>query len=131
MEDNPSRKERRERVREEDRSFEELKSEKRKYTRTTLHGNVDFMTCDATLLHESANIENVSQFGILFKTKRSPQVGSIIALHLDPEQVSAIVHINELFREENGDILGRIVRVEVSKESDEYDVAVNLFRKGF
>ncbi len=78
MNDEPSRKERRERVREDERQFEQLKNEKRKFTRTHVAGHVNFITCDLKLLRDSADIENVSQHGALFRTKTAPQVGDVL-----------------------------------------------------
>jgi hypothetical protein len=131
MDNTPSRKERRERIRASDRAFEELRAEKRKYTRTQIKGKVDFITCDVCLLKERAIIENVSQFGALFRTKIKPRVGDVLALRFDFDQLFEIVNIDELVRETNGDILANVVRVADHGNNGEYDIAVNFFKKGF
>jgi hypothetical protein len=131
MDNTPSRKERRERIRASDRDFEELRAEKRRYTRTQLQGQVDFITCDVRLLKERAVIENVSQFGALFRTKIKPRIGDVLALKFNFDQLFEVVDITELVRETNGDILANVVRVEDQGNNGEYDIAVNFFKKGF
>ena len=128
MNDQPSRKERRERVREDERQFEQLKNEKRKFTRTHVTGHVNFITCDLKLLRESADIENVSQRGALFRTKNPPQIGDVLELKFDREQLDQVIDVRGLVSEQNGDILAKVVRVD--KNNNEYDVAINFFKKG-
>ena len=127
----PSRKERRERIRDRDRNFEELRAEKRKYTRTHLQGQVNFVTCDIRMLRERGDIENVSQFGALFKSKIRPRIGDILALKFNFDQLLEVVDINELVRENSGDILATVVRVEEHGSDSDFDIAVNFFKKGF
>ncbi|MBN1493918.1 MAG: hypothetical protein JW938_07205 [Candidatus Omnitrophica bacterium] len=130
MENTPSRKERRERVREGQRSFEELKSEKRKFTRVCVNGHVDFLTCDIRLLHDCADLENVSQFGVLFRARRAPNVGDILALKFDDVELPDLIDLSDVVREKTGDILGKVVRVDTIDDTS-FDIAVNLFKKGF
>lgn len=103
--------------------------EQRKYTRIRIEGQVSYMTCDRHVLRGLAEIEDISQCGVLFRTQQRPKQGAIIALRLN--DVQDVVSVNALLREDNGDVVGKVVRVRKQLDGVNYIVAVDFLRKGF
>jgi len=125
-----SRKERRERIREGARSFDELKKEKREFVRLSAEGTIQFMTCDTKRIRAIAEISNLSQSGILIRTTIAPKMGTVIAMTFPADQVTEVIRFREVLCEDDGAVIGKVVRVTPLPEHAGYEVAVNLFIKG-
>jgi len=106
-----------------------LCDESRKFSRVGVHGHLDFVTCDSSVEHFQGDIENVSQFGLLFRAKKAIPVGTLLALRIDAQEVLDAINTTDYMREDNGDVLGIVVRVSAIDESTDVDIAVNLFKQ--
>ena len=77
-----------------------------------------------------ATIENISQSGILFKTRILPQLSSVLWMDMDFRTLNICREIEDNVLIYESGILGRVVRIEVYDEENKADdVGVCFLRK--
>ena len=104
--------------------------EKRKYIRLGYHDDFDFTICERHVLKGHAASLDVSQSGILFTSQTAPKVNSLITMKPNQQTLKQCLKIEKLLHEDNGEILGKVVRVKKEGEGKGYQIAVAFFKKG-
>lgn len=114
-------------------------SDRRKYVRVPFQRNMKYRVCYEKLVSEivDADATNISQTGILFKTKFPPPPNTILSMAIDVEKFKAY-----LIREKLTDVLdpeqiyfrghvifGEVVRIIKEDQSGFFSVAVKLILK--
>ncbi|MBU1863442.1 MAG: hypothetical protein KKH94_07275 [Candidatus Omnitrophica bacterium] len=128
---NNQRKERRKYVREKAKNSSAIEvREKRKYIRGALNDTITFTACSHTLTQGSAASLDVSQNGILFITHTPPKIGALITLKVNQQLLKRCLELEKLLQENNGEILGKAVRVVKEKDTNNYQIAVAFLKKG-
>ena len=103
--------------------------EKRKYIRLGYHDDFDFFVCTHNVLKGRAASLDISQSGILFLSEIAPKINTLISMKPNQQILKECLKIEKLLHEANGEILGKVVRVEKNESGKGYNVAVAFLRK--
>jgi hypothetical protein len=113
--------------------------ERRKFIRIPFQKTIRYSVCYNKFNSEEVDgqTENVSEGGILFKTKWPPSMMSIISIDVDIKRLRDYIQSNNLstgFNADNlyvkaGQIYGEVVRIKEYPESGYYDVAIKLIHR--
>ncbi len=115
------------------------KKDHRRYVRIPFQRNIKYRLCYERLASEiiDADARNISQNGLLFKTKYPPPTSTIIALNIDitklaeylrRENLTDVIKPDQLFIRDHS-IFGEVVRIIKDDKSGFYSVAVKLILK--
>ena len=121
--------------------IEKTGRERRSFIRIPFQKNINYSVCyKGQQFAETVegSTENISQEGILFKTKWPPAIYSMISLNIDPKkfkehvdkdpELKKIFNLDRLYAKK-GKFYGEVVRIREYPESGYYDVAVRLILK--
>ena len=86
--------------------------EQRTFYRVPCEVGFKFVVCDASMLAGDALACDLSQAGLQFVTKTPPKQNALVAMKIDPSEINASLDFPSLVRDNNDEILGRVVRVE-------------------
>lgn len=111
-------------------------SNRRQYLRVPFQKTIKYRICYERFASEiiDANTNNISQGGILFKTKYPPATSTIVSLNVSPDklkeylveaELTDLVDPEKLFYKGQA-IFGEVVRVIKDSQSEFYSVAVKL-----
>lgn len=110
--------------------------ERRNYVRIPFQKHLKYNICYNKFHSEEINAasENISEGGILFKTKWPPPSMSIIAIDVDIPKFKAYIkkehHDKDIdvdaIHQEKGRLFGEVIRITEYKESGFYDVALKF-----
>jgi len=105
-------------------------SDRREFFRLDFRGPVKFRLVqhprNDLLLGTTAN---VSQSGVLFRSKVLPKIASILWMNMDLRTLQICQEIEKRALVHNNGILGRVVRVEEDRETDTYRIGVCFVTK--
>ncbi len=107
-------------------NFEGL--EKRQFLRVDYYASISFELCkDGDLDAVGQGLaKNISSCGILFCSKNAASVGTFLVISLDLHTLTDLVEIDDRVVQEDGKLLGKVVRVEEVISNKEYDIGVCL-----
>jgi len=126
-----SHKERRHFVRQDDAHLHETVSiEKRKYVRLGFKDKFSYTICNRGVKQATAESLDISQYGIHFTSDVEPKKNAIISMKLKPGSLKACLSAEQLLHENNGEILGKIIRVTQNKETGIFEIAAAFLKKG-
>ena len=114
-------------------------NERRRFLRVPFQSSIRYRLCYERFANEiiEASAHNLSQNGILFKTKYPPPQSAIIALnieldklkrYLDREGLTDIIDVDQVFVRGNS-VFGEVIRVIEEQHSGFFSVAVNIILK--
>jgi len=114
-------------------------NDRRQFVRVPFQKNIKYRICYDRFVSEivDADSHNISQNGILFKTKYPPQVGSVLALnvpadkfgeYLQSENLTDIIDPEQLYSRGQS-IFGEVIRNIKDEQSGFFSVAVKLILK--
>ncbi len=104
--------------------------EARKYIRIGYHDDFDFTICSRHVLKGHASSLDVSQNGILFTSDTAPKVNSLITMKPNHQTLRQCLKIEKLLHETDGEILGKVVRVQKEQGGNGYQIAAVFLKKG-
>ncbi len=105
--------------------------ERREFLRLPYENPLKFTLCRKGLIQELqiGITKNVSQNGMLFNSRISPPLSSIILIETDLKTLSNCIEVEDALVELNGRIMGKVMRV-VPSNGGLYEIAVQFIRVG-
>jgi len=105
--------------------------ERREFLRLPYENPLKFTLCRKGLIQELqiGITKNVSQNGMLFNSRISPPLSSIILIETDLKTLSNCIEVEDALVELNGRIMGKVMRV-VPGSGGLYEIAVQFIRVG-
>jgi hypothetical protein len=104
--------------------------EKRKYIRLGFQDRFNFTLCTRDSKKASAAMQDISQSGIHFTSDIKPKKNAIISIKLSNKSLSACLKLEKLLQEDDGEIIGKITRVEPTKNKDLFEISAVFLKKG-